>query len=206
MSAPLRVGLTGGVASGKSTVSDRFARLGVPTFSADRIAHDLTGPGGTALAAVRAEFGESVFARNGDLDRAALADQVFNDDDARARLERILHPPIVAALAAVTGAVTAPYCIVEIPLLAPHHVGTLVDRVLVVDASPSTQIQRLEAHRGLTRAAAEKRLDAQLPREARHAMADDVIGNDGSVAELDPQVERLHALYTDLARRGEWAP
>lgn len=206
MSTPLRVGLTGGVASGKSTVSELFARHGVPTFSADQIAHDLTRPGGPALAAVRAEFGEGVFAPDGALDRAALADEIFANPDARTRLERILHPPIVEALATLTATCGAPYCVVEIPLLEPHHIGALVDRVLVVDAAPEAQIQRLRARSGLTREAAQRRLDAQKSRESRLAMADNVIHNDGLPAELGPQVDHLHALYMDLARRGEWTP
>lgn len=206
MNAPLRVGLTGGVASGKTTVSDSFARRGVPTFSADQIAHDLTRPGGAALAQIRAEFGDAVFEPDGSLDRAALADEVFSDAAARRRLERILHPPIVDALAALTAACTAPYCVVEIPLLEAHHVGPLVDRVLVVDVSRDEQLRRLQSRDGLTRVAAERRLDAQKSRDARLEMADDLIRNDGLPAELDAQVDALHALYTALARRGEWAP
>lgn len=206
MNAPLRVGLTGGVASGKTTVAESFARRDVPTFSADHIAHDLTRPGAPALTEIRAAFGDAVFGGDGTLDRAALADRVFADADARARLERILHPPIVEALGKLAAASTAPYCIVEIPLLAPHHVGSLVDRVLVVDASPDNQRQRLQARNGLSPAAAERRLDAQMSREARLAMADDVIRNDGPPAAIEAQVDALHALYTDLARRGEWAP
>jgi dephospho-CoA kinase len=206
MNVPLRVGLTGGVASGKTTVGESFARRGVPTFSADRIAHDLTRHGGPALAEIRAEFGDGVFASDGSLDRTALAERIFTDAAARGRLERILHPPIVEALASLTAASAAPYCVVEIPLLEPHHIGPLVDRVLVVDVSPDTQIDRLQALRGLTRDAAERRLGAQKPREARLAMADDVIRNDGLPADLEPQVDALHALYIDLARRGEWAP
>lgn len=206
MTTPLRVGLTGGVASGKTTVSQSFARRGVPIFSADQIAHDLTRPGSPALAEIRGAFGEAVFASDGSLDRTALAERIFADANARARLERILHPPIVETLAALTAESTAPYCVVEIPLLEPHHVGPLVDRVLVVDVARATQIQRLQALRGLSADAAERRLRAQKSREARLAMADEVIRNDGALAELEPQVDEYHALYTDLARRGEWAP
>ncbi|MEX0900999.1 MAG: dephospho-CoA kinase [Gammaproteobacteria bacterium] len=206
MNRPLRVGLTGGVASGKSTVSQAFARRGVPTFSADEISHELTEPGAPALARIRASFGDGVFTPGGALDRAALAEQIFADAEARERLEGILHPPIASELAALTSACDAPYCVVEIPLLEPRHVGELVDRVLVVDVSAENQLRRLQTRNGLTRAAAQSRIVAQKSREARLAMADDVIRNDGLPAEIDAQVEALHVLYTDLARRGEWAP
>ncbi len=206
MNGPLRVGLTGGVASGKTTVSQLFARRGVPIFSADEIAHDLTRDGAPALVEIRSAFGDGVFAPDGSLDRAALADKIFNDADARAQLEHILHPPISNALAALTSACAAPYCVVEIPLLEPRHIGPLVDRVLVVDLAPENQVLRLQARGKMTRTAAESRLGAQKSREARLAMADDVIDNDGLPTALEAQVDKLHTLYMDLARRGEWAP
>lgn len=206
MSRALRVGLTGGVASGKSTVAALFARRGVPVFSADGISRELTRPGGPALPAIHDAFGDAVFDAQGRLDRAALAQLVFDDAGARARLEAILHPPIVAELAARAAAVDAPYCVVEIPLLQPHHVGTLVDRVLVVDVPVAVQRQRLAERDGLGAAAIEARLGAQMTRDERLALADDLIDNSGDESALDEQVGVMHALYIRAAARGEWRP
>ena len=143
MNRALRVGLTGGVASGKSTVAALFAARGVPVFSADAVSHDLTRPGAPALRQIRDAFGDPVFDNAGALDRRALARRVFDDPAARGRLEAILHPPIVAALTAQATAIDAPYCLIEIPLLQPRHVGPLVDRVLVVDVPIEVQRRRL---------------------------------------------------------------
>jgi dephospho-CoA kinase len=200
----LRVGLTGGVAAGKSTVARLFAERGAPVLSADAVSHDLTAPGAPLLEDLRAAFGTEVFAADGALDRRALANRVFADDDARARLEALLHPPILAALAERAAAIHAPYCVIEIPLLESRHVGPLVDRVLVVDAPPAAQLARLRARDHLDAAAAQQRLDAQMDRAARLAFADDVLENDGDPAALAARVDELHALYTRVARRGEW--
>lgn len=199
---PLRVGLTGGIAAGKSTVAAAFAARGIPVFSADEIAHRLTGAGAPLLVGIRNAFGAAVFNDDGTLDRRALADLVFADAEARRRLERLLHPPIREALRARIAACDADYCIVEIPLLGRADVGTLVDRVLVVDIPPAEQVRRLAARDDIGRDRAERMLAAQPDRESRLALADDVLVN-GDPSALDATVERLHDLYLDIVRRGD---
>ena len=206
MNRALRVGLTGGVASGKSTVAALFAHRGVPVFSADAVAHELTQPDGPALNPIRAAFGDTVFHDSGALDRAALAARVFGDAGARRRLEALLHPPIIAELTALAAAARAPYCMIEIPLLKSHHIGPLVDRVLVVDLPVDAQRQRLRERDGLDDDAIDARIDAQMPRDDRLDLADDVIDNSGPADALEKQVDVMHALYMQLAARGEWAP
>ena len=204
MNRALRVGLTGGVASGKSTVAALFARKGVPVFSADAVSHELTRPGAPALRQLRAAFGAEVFDEAGALDRKALARRVFDEPEARRRLEAILHPSIVSELAAQAAATDAPYCVIEIPLLQRRHVGPLVDRVLVVDVPVATQRQRLRERDALNEAEIEARVRAQMPRDERLALADDVIDNRGAEGALDDQVDVMHALYSGLAAQGEW--
>ncbi len=200
--APLRIGLTGGIATGKSTVAAAFADRDVPVFSADDIAHELTGIGAPLLTGIHQAFGSAVFNDDGSLDRRALADRVFTDAAARERLERLLHPPIREALRARVAACDAEYCILEIPLLHRRDVGTLVDRVLVVDIPPAEQIRRLRARDDIDSERAERVLAAQPDRESRLALADDVFVN-GDREGLEAEVERLHDMYLDIARRGD---
>ncbi len=200
--APLRIGLTGGIATGKSTVATAFAERGVPVFSADEIAHRLTGPGAPLLTAIHHAFGSAVFDDEGRLDRRALADRVFHDAGARERLERLLHPPIREALRAHVAGCEAEYCILEIPLLQRQDIGTLVDRVLVVDIPPAEQLRRLMSRDDLDHERAELIVAAQPDRAARLALADDILVN-GDRADLEVEVERLHDLYLDIARRGD---
>jgi dephospho-CoA kinase len=203
MAPALRVGLTGGIASGKSAVEAAFARLGVPVVDTDRIAREVVEPGTPALAAVVAAMGQEVLAADGRLDRRRLRGLVFADAARRRRLEAILHPAIRAAVAARVAAVTAPYVVVAIPLLVETNARTTVDRVLVVDCRPETQLARLVARDGETEAGARAILAAQASREARLAAADDVIDNEGTPAELDAQVAALDARYRALAARSD---
>lgn len=196
------VGLTGGIGSGKSAVADLFAALGVNVVDADAVAHALTRAGGSAMPAVCAEFGDGVADADGALDRAAMRARVFADPPARRRLEAILHPMIreesERRLAAGAG---APYAILMVPLLVESgSYRQRVNRIAVVDCAEETQIARVMSRNGLAREEVERILAAQATRAERLAAADDVIYNDGALAALAPQVERLHTEYLSYAR------
>ena len=195
------VGLTGGIGSGKSVVASLFAGLGAEVVDADAIAHELTTPGGAAIASIRSTFGEGVTTPDGALDRAAMRRLAFSDPAARARLEGILHPMIREESARRCLASTAPYVVLVVPLLIES--GTYrarCDRVLVVDCAESTQVERVGSRSRLSEAEVRAIIAAQAPRDQRLKSADDVIDNEGDLAALRPQVERFHQLYMSLAR------
>ena len=195
------VGLTGGLGSGKSAAAALFAERGITVVDTDALAHALTAPGGAAMPAIRAEFGAAVAGADGALDRAAMRAIVFADPGARKRLEAILHPMIRAEserLLAADGA-HSPYAILMVPLLVESgDYRKRVDRVAVVDCAEATQIARVMNRNSLTRAEVERILAAQASRAERLAAADDVIDNDGELAALDPQIERLHGRYLEF--------
>lgn len=194
------VGLTGGIGSGKSTVADLFAARGAGIVDTDVIAHALTGPDGAAMPAIRARFGNDVVASDGRLDRQAMRERAFSDPDARKALEAILHPMIRAEADRQVAESAAPYVVLVVPLLVESgSYRQRVDRVLVVDCTPETQIRRAMARSGLTRDGALRILAAQATREARLASADDVVDNDGPLSRLPPAVEALHARYAAAA-------
>ena len=195
------IGLTGGIASGKSTVSDTFAALGAAVVDTDLISRELVTPGSPALAEIRDTFGPAVIAANGSLDRRQLRALVFADPAMKSRLEAILHPRIRdAAQAAVDQARThAPYVVLVVPLLVESGAYGWVDRVLVVDATPEVQQRLLVARDGIDMALAEAMIRAQATREQRLAMADDVIRNSAGVAELRAQVRAADRRYRTLA-------
>ena len=199
----LTVALTGGIGSGKSTVADGFARLGVPILDADVLARELTGPGEPALEEIRAAFGPGVIQPDGRLDRAALRRIVFADQAARRRLEAILHPRIRARMLAWLGEVRAPYAILVIPLLFEAGQTDLVDRILVVDLPEDEQVRRVQTRSGLVEAEIRRILATQATRAERLAGADDRIDNSAGFAALEAQVERLHRRYLGLARSSD---
>lgn len=195
------VGLTGGIGSGKSTVADRFAELDVPVIDTDGIAHELTAPGGEALAPIRAAFGDVMLQADGSLDRAALRRRIFTDDAARAQLEAILHPRIRQHVADRLASLDAPYALVAIPLLVERGgYDEMLDRVLVVDCPEAVQIERVVDRSGLARDEVEAILAAQATRSERLAAADDVISNTGTLEALRATVGTLHRRYLVLAR------
>ncbi|MDR1424764.1 MAG: dephospho-CoA kinase [Azoarcus sp.] len=196
----LKVGLTGGIGSGKSTVAARFAGYGLAIVDTDAIARQLTSPGGAALPAVRDAFGPELLAVDGGLDRARMRALVFSDPAARARLETILHPLIEAEALRQCAAAASPCVIVDVPLLAETgRWRAHCDRICVVDCPPEMQIARVAARGGQPRAEIEAIVAAQASREARLAIADDIIDNSGTLAGLHAQVDALQARYTDLA-------
>ena len=199
---PLVVVVTGGVASGKSAVCDRFAALGAPVFDADVAAREVVEPGQPALAEVVDAFGPDVLDAQGRLDRRRLRARVFADPEARRRLEAIVHPRVRARLRAQVAQARGPYVVVAIPLLVEGG-GRVnypwIDRVLVVDAAPAKQLERLVRRDGIDHALAQAMIGAQSTREQRLAAADDVIGNDGDLAQLHAAVDAMDARYRSLA-------
>jgi len=194
------VGLTGGIGSGKSTISDLFAELGVPVIDTDAIAHQLTAPGGAALEAIQALFGEAVMQADGTLDRAALRRRIFADPSARRQLEAILHPHIRQAVEELLATLAAPYVLIVIPLLVETGgYREVLSRVLVVDCPEDVQIARVMARSGLAHDEVTAILAAQAGRAKRLAAADDVIVNTASPEALRSQVAILHRRYLALS-------
>jgi len=195
----LRIALTGGIASGKTTVADLFARRGAAVIDTDLIAREVIEAGRPALAQVVAAFGPDVLDAHGRLDRRRMRERIFADREAKRQLESILHPAIRAELERQCQAAGGPYQILVIPLLAEGGRRDHVDRVLLVDVPEELQIQRLMLRDGVPRAQAQASLNAQATRAERLAMADDVIRNIGQVKELEERVEQLHEKYLQLA-------
>jgi dephospho-CoA kinase len=202
MRDPYVIGLTGGIASGKSEVARRFQALGVQVIDADVAARDVVAVDSEALAEVVAAFGPGILDVAGALDRAAMRRLVFDDSDARKRLEAIVHPRVRAILEAGCASASGDYVIAAIPLLAEgggrEHYPWL-DRILVVDVPPGIQLTRLLQRDGIDAALAQRMVAAQASRGQRLAIADDVIVNDGSLEALGAHVEKLDALYRKLA-------
>jgi dephospho-CoA kinase len=195
-----RVGLTGGIASGKSTAAKFFGALGVPILDSDQVAREVVEPGQPPLERLVERFGRGILTPDGHLDRPALRNIVFSDPRARADLENLTHPAICAALEARSAEAGGPYQILVIPLLVEKSLGAHVDRVLVVDCEEELQIRRLHARDGSTRAQAQAILNAQVSRNARLKAADDVIKNDADMSAVQNQVAALHARYLEFAR------
>jgi dephospho-CoA kinase len=194
------VGLTGGIGSGKSAAADEFGRLGATVVDTDAIAHELTQAGGAALPAIEKAFGME-FIRDGKMDRQRMRERVFSDPAAKKRLEGLLHPMIREESKRRVAAAGGPYVIHVIPLLveSPDY-RRRVDRVLVVDAPESAQLARVQARSGLAEDEVRAIVRTQATREARLAVADDVIDNSGPVQALRNQVGALHQKYLQFAK------
>jgi dephospho-CoA kinase len=196
----MRVALTGGIASGKSLVAQRFADLGITVIDTDAIARAVVEPGTAGLAAVAKRFGDEVLQRDGRMDRRKLRELVFADDKARRDLEAILHPLIRAETDRQSAAASGPYHIIAIPLLIEGGRGKEFDRVLVVDTDDEKQIDRVMARDGGSREQAMAIVAVQAGRQRRLAQAHDVLENNAGVAELRQAVDALHRKYLELAQ------
>lgn len=196
---PYRIGLTGGIASGKSTAAKFFGALGIPILDSDQIARDVVEPGQPPLERLVKRFGPSILTADGHLDRPALRDIVFSDPMARADLEALTHPAIGAAMEARSAEAGGPYQVLVIPLLVEKNLSSHVDRVLVVDCDEELQVRRLRDRDGSTPEQAQAILGAQAPRAARLRAADDVITNEADMSAVQDQVTALHARYLELA-------
>ena len=195
-----RVGLTGGIGSGKSVVSALFAELGVPVVDTDELARQLTAAGGDAMHDIRAAFGDEIMRDDGALDRAALRRRVFADSSERRKLEAILHPRIRRLVEQALSTLDVPYVLIVIPLLVETGgYRDLLDRVLVVDCPEAQQVARVMARSGLARDEVNSILAAQATRAERLAAADDVIVNAASIDSLRADVAALHQRYLAYA-------
>lgn len=201
MARRLRIGLTGGIASGKSTAARRFAELGVPVLDADESARAVVAPGQPGLAAVVEKFGAGVLTAEGALDRRALRNLIFADAGLRRELGLILHPLIRADMEQKAAVAVGDYLVLAIPLLVeqPREPGR-VDRILVVDVDAALQLERVMARDSSSRSEAQAILSAQATRAERLAAADDVLVNSGTMEELRRGVDVLHERYRALAR------
>lgn len=200
MARRFRIGLTGGIACGKSTVANLFVALGVTLVDTDLLAREVVEPGSPLLGEITRHFGAQVLQKDGSLDRVVLRQRVFANPAERQWLEQLTHPAIRELTDARCEAATGPYVMVAIPLLVETQGAERFDRVLVVDCEPELQLARLQARDGMTREQAQRMLAAQATREQRLAVADDVILNNGDIAALRDQVEKLHRQYSSAAR------
>lgn len=200
----LIIGLTGGIASGKTAATQAFERRGIVVADADLAAREAVAPGSTGLAAVVDAFGEGALAEDGSLDRAAMRRRIFEHPEARVRLEAIIHPRVREALRAACEAAPGHYAVAAIPLLAEGGRAAYpwLHRVLVIDVPRKLQLARLLARDGIDEMLAERMVAAQVTRDARLAVADDVIVNDGTLEALDSAVGALDKTYRGLAASG----
>lgn len=189
------VALTGGIGSGKSTVADAFSRLGITIIDADILARQVVEPGTPALRAIADHFGSDIIEPDGTLNRRMLRERIFTHPEEKAWLNALLHPLIQQETQKQIAHATSPYVLWVVPLLVENNLHDKADRVLVVDVSPATQIQRTIARDNVGREHAEQILAAQAKREARLAVADDVIDNNGSPDAIASDVARLHQQY-----------
>jgi dephospho-CoA kinase len=200
-----KIGLTGGIGSGKSRVADYLAGWGAAVIDTDVIAHELTAPGGAAIEPIRQHFGPDVIAPTGALDRHAMRELVFESPEARHQLESIIHPMISSVTKARAAAAQGCYLVFVVPLLVESgRWRDQVDRICVVDCDPATQVARVQSRSGLTQEAIARIMSAQASREARLAVADDVVTNDAhtSVDDLERRTWKLHKQWCVLAHQG----
>lgn len=196
------VAVSGGIASGKSAVTERFGRLGVACYDADVAARAVVAAGQPGLAEIVVQFGSDILRADGELDRAAMRHLVFADPNRRSTLEAIVHPRVRAWLREKVDNDRGVYCLLAIPLLAETWPAyDWVDRVLIVDVDPAVQLQRLQQRDAIERELALNMIAAQATREQRLAIADDVVDNSGGLDELDLAVAQLHARYLRMAEK-----
>lgn len=193
----LRIGLTGGIGSGKTAASDHFARLGAEVIDTDLLSRELVEPGQAALNEIVDSFGAQVLTGDGHLDRARLGELVFGNPEARQQLEAILHPRIREAMLLRAEQSRAPYVVFVIPLLFETGQQALVDRVLLIDVPEGLQRARVAERDQLDDARITRIMSAQTDRETRRSNADDIVCNDGDIASLHAEIEKLHRKYMD---------
>jgi len=195
----LKIGLTGGIGSGKTTVARLFADLNSPVLDADAVAHQQVAQGQPALAQIQQAFGANILKPDGSLNREKLRDLVFSAPGQKQKLEAILHPLIYKTLQAELEQLSAPYCIICIPLLFETHMTHFVDRILVVDCPVEMQIERVKNRDHLSRERIESIIASQADRALRKSKADDLIDNSKTDSGLAEQVKKLHNLYISLS-------
>ncbi|WP_407331444.1 dephospho-CoA kinase [Enterovibrio sp. 27052020O] len=195
------VGVTGGIGSGKTTVANLFADKSIEVIDADIIARQVVEPGSEGLNAIAAKFGDSMLSEDGSLDRAALREHIFSHPEDKDWLNGLLHPKIRQEMIRQTTQARSPYCLLVIPLLVENELQSLCDRVLVVDVSAQTQVERASRRDSVSNEQVKRILAAQATREDRLALADDVIVNECTQEELNKHVDALHLQYLTLAEQ-----
>ena len=195
----LKIGLTGGIGCGKTTVARVFEQLKTPVIDADEIAHQLVAIGQPALARIQQEFGTDVLNPDGSLNRNKLRELIFSDPKQKQKLESILHPLVYKSIQAELNRLNTPYCIICIPLLFETNMTHLVDRILVVDCSVETQIERIRKRDNITIERIQSIIDSQVSRAFRKAQANDLIDNSKTDDRLAEEVKKLHNLYLSLS-------
>jgi dephospho-CoA kinase len=194
----LKIGLTGGIGSGKTTASNLFLELGIPVIDADKISHSLVKKDQPALSEIEKTFGSAIINPDGSLDRDRLRDIVFSNSDKKKLLESILHPLVYKEIRRQIETLDSPYVILSIPLLLETGMQHLVDRVLVIDCPVETQIKRVKQRNRITEEKIRSIINAQIPRTQRITAANDIIDNSGSASKLAEQIKKLHNLYLSL--------
>jgi dephospho-CoA kinase len=197
----LIIGLTGGIGSGKSTVAKLFSERGVTVIDTDQLARDVTQPGQPALQAIADKFGSTILQADGSLNRTALRKIIFADESKRIWLEKLLHPLILTEMKKQAESAKSPYCIVVIPLLLETEPNPIISRILVIDTTEKEQIKRTQIRDNSTENEVKSIIGTQANRVQRLSAAHDVIENNGSVAELLPQINRLHGFYLALSQK-----
>lgn len=197
----LVIGLTGGIGSGKTTVAKLFSERGIPIVDADIYARELTHPGKPAFQEIATHFGHEVLQKNGALDRPKLRKIIFENAKQRRWLEELLHPQIRKEMEHEIKTLKAPYCVAVIPLLLEVEFYSFINRILVVDSTPEMQLKRIASRDKMLKSEIEAIIKAQASREQRLSRAHDVIVNDGKLADLIPQVAKLHEKYLQLAAK-----
>lgn len=199
------VAITGGIGSGKTTVANQFAALGIEVVDADLIAREVVEPGTPALTAIASHFGPGILDEQGRLDRRALRERIFSDPAAKSWLNALLHPIIRSEMLRQCAAANSPYCLLVVPLLVENRLTELADRVLVIDVDEATQIERTCRRDGVNREQAQAILASQANRSERLAMADDVLDNQSGTTEtIRERILALHETY--LAFASQQAP
>jgi len=194
----LKIGLTGGIGSGKTTACEIFTELGVPVIDADIIAHDLVKPGMPALEEIIKVFGKEVTLNDGTLDRKTIRDKVFANSNERKKLEDILHPAVYREIAVQVETINSKYCIISIPLLLETDASKTVDRVLVIDAPRELQLERALNRDKTNKSDIDAIIDSQISRKDRLSAADDIVYNTGDIDNLRKRVRDLHEFYSSI--------
>ena len=195
----LKIGLTGGIGCGKSTVARFFTQLNVPVIDADELAHQVVEIGQPALKLIEQQFGATSLCADGSLNRESLRELVFSDPSQKQKLEAIIHPLVYQMIREQMALLNAPYCLISIPLLFETHKTDFVDRILVIDCPVELQIKRVVERDHLTVERVQSIIDSQVSRAVRTAQADDIIDNTKTDTELAMQIEKLHNLYLSLS-------
>lgn len=194
----LRIGLTGGIGSGKSTACEIFSELKVPVIDADVIAVKAVKPGMPALQSIIDEFGVKIITKDGYLNRKELRDRIFKNESDRRKLESILHPVIYKEIARQTKSINSAYCIISIPLLLETGTSDIIDRILVIDIPKELQLSRASARDNASLKNIETIIHSQISRDDRLAAADDIINNEGDIENLRKQIYDLHEFYKSI--------